>query len=204
VGGVLITAGLIGAGVYFGMDSSRIGSAVEKVQGAVSGAMSLVGLYKTGNSVKEVAYSPPPPLPGTSGVTSTTSVNSLPVSTTAGNAYMPPLVSATPLAEEVATPTPLPQPPVKGKRHRRRRSAPKTAKRPVKAAKGKSAAVKKAAPSAAGEPMVGSYVSLELITGRAVQGILEGKTPTHYILNVPGLGPLEYPVENVKSVQPAQ
>lgn len=102
--------------------------------------------------------------------------------------------SAIAAAETVAVQTPA------KKRGVRKKALTTKARTTVK----KSVPVKTAVAPAPKNDLTGTYVSLELVTGRSVQGILQGKTATHYVLNVPGLGPLEYPIDNVKSVQPAQ
>jgi hypothetical protein len=122
--------------------------------------------------------------------------------------YQPAVATSIPAPLVEPTPEPEKPKPVFKKRRGRKRAAvvapvkKKAVRKPKKAAKASAAPAKN--PAAASTPsLMGTYVSLELITGRAVQGILEGKTATHYVLNVPGLGPLEYPIENVKSVKPA-
>ncbi len=218
IGGVLVVAGLAGSAVYFGMEPARLGQAVSKIRGAANGAMSLVGLYKSGDSTPE-AYSPPPPFPGVSAGTSTietvipgststsaVAVDNLPNSPASASGYQPAVATSIPVPVAEPTPEPEKPKPVLKKRRTRKRAAvaapvkKKAVRKPKQAAKVSSAPAKAPAPSSL---LMGTYVSLELITGRAVQGVLEGKTATHYVLNVPGLGPLEYPIENVKSIQPA-
>ncbi|MFN0117719.1 MAG: hypothetical protein ACKVQC_05420 [Elusimicrobiota bacterium] len=53
-------------------------------------------------------------------------------------------------------------------------------------------------------PYLGTMVNLELKGGRVVPGILLEKTATSYKVELPGLGPFEYPISNVVSIKPAQ
>lgn len=90
----------------------------------------------------------------------------------------------------------------KRKRTTSKKKISKTAKTPKKAP----AVAKKKAPSVGdqGARLVGSYVEMELTTGRTVKGILEEKSATHYTLQLPGMGPFKYPVKNVKRIAAAQ
>ena len=63
---------------------------------------------------------------------------------------------------------------------------------------------KKSKPSGGVEKLVGTYVAMELKTGRTVRGIFEGKSPTHYTLQLPGMGPFKYAVADVKKVEPVK
>lgn len=210
IGGVLLGAGLGASVAYFVMDPSRLGMVQTKLNDTFPGVMSLVGLRVTPEpEKKDEAYNPPPPFPA-SGTAPANTVSS---------ATTPPLdVAMTPMPEP--TPTPLvveekKAPAVSVSKRRSRRKSVRA--KPVVAAPVAKAAVKKKttraprAPAAKTAPtpapqanLTGRYVSLELITGRSVQGIYQGRTATHHILNVPGLGPLEYPIDNVKSVQSAE
>lgn len=202
IGGVLLAFGLGSATTYFVLEPARVGEMKERFSKLSENAMSLVGLFKSGGEeTSQEAYNPPPPFGGSESSTSTVVENSTAAA----------VIAPTPEPVEVV-PTPTPQPKVKTTRSKRRRvrSAPAasvtTAKKktPTKRTSKSTAKPTAAKPTPPKSNMIGTYVSLELITGRAVQGILEGKTATHYVLNVPGLGPLEYPIENVKTVQPAQ
>ena len=202
VGGVLILLGVGAVGGFVVSDGNHLSKALTRVKALSQQAGSLVGLSKPNETEpKDVAL---PPL----------SSEPLAVSTDAAGL---PLTEAVPLKEEVPVtviPEPTPQvvAPKAVKKVRTRKKKPvvkKAASKPISSSRRKSSRPKKpvvkSAPPAAKTPnMVGTYVSLELITGRSVQGILESKTATHYVLNVPGLGPLEYPIENVKSILPAQ
>lgn len=66
----------------------------------------------------------------------------------------------------------------------------------------KVASAKKAAPPA--DKLLGTYVALTLKTGREVKGIYQEKTATHYVIELPGMGPFEYPVENVQGIKAAE
>lgn len=50
------------------------------------------------------------------------------------------------------------------------------------------------------DKLVGTYVALKLKSGRDVKGIYQAKTATQYTIEIPGMGPFQYPVENVVSV----
>ncbi len=204
VGGVLL---LVGAGAVVGFvvaDGHHLNTMMEKIKGLPASASSLTGFFKSEEPAPQVPELPP--------------VTANPVVASTDTAGMP-LTEAVPLNDVVpVTPIPEPTPQVVApkksvKKARRKRVKPvvkKGAPKPVAASRKTSRSKKPIAkapapPAAAKAPsMVGTYVSLELITGRSVQGILESKTATHYVLNVPGLGPLEYPIENVKSIVPAQ
>jgi hypothetical protein len=54
------------------------------------------------------------------------------------------------------------------------------------------------------DPLVGSYVALNLKSGREVKGVLKEHTATSYVIELPGMGPFTYSAETVVSVQPAQ
>lgn len=103
------------------------------------------------------------------------------------------------------------KPPAKkvGKRPARRRAArAKTVNRKKSAAARKKAAAKPAIqkPAVKSDPvadLIGTYVALELATGRDVKGILQAKTATHYVVELPGMGPFRYPLSNVRGVKAA-
>jgi|GEM_PF-4572438 len=52
--------------------------------------------------------------------------------------------------------------------------------------------------------LVGTYVALELKTGRVVKGILEGKSDKEYTVQLPGLGPFTYPIKDVSKITKAE
>lgn len=118
-----------------------------------------------------------------------------------------PVVPAAPPPVVETPPTPEPviekPAPVKAVKTRKRRRKSKAAVPAVKAAP-----VAKAAPAkknaAGGDELIGTYVAVSLKTGREVKGIYQSKTATHYVIELPGMGPFEYPIENVSTIKPAE
>ncbi len=109
-------------------------------------------------------------------------------------------VEAAPVVETPAPP-PAVVTPAKKKRTRRARAKKTMAKPLVKSA----APAAQAASKAGGEDkLVGTYVALKLKTGRDVKGILQSKTASGYTVEIPGMGPFQYPASNVVSVLPAE
>lgn len=50
--------------------------------------------------------------------------------------------------------------------------------------------------------MIGTYVSVELTSGKKVLGVLQEKTAKEIKIQLPGMGPFSYAAETVKSIQP--
>ncbi len=120
-----------------------------------------------------------------------------------------PIEESKPIAapETVANTIPVPVPteaklapvaPVK-QQHRRRRTRRSAA--PAAAVQSPKTSSKSAA---SGDKLVGSYVSVMLKSGREVKGIYQGKTANQYTIELPGMGPFQYPIENVTSIKPAE
>lgn len=54
------------------------------------------------------------------------------------------------------------------------------------------------------DPLIGSYVTLTLDSGREVKGILEERTATFYKIELPGMGPFTYQANKVISIKPSK
>jgi hypothetical protein len=223
LGGVLLGAGLGASVAYFTLEPTRMARLQSQLTETFPGLMSLAGIKKAEEAPpKEEAYSPPPPFPVGGVNAGTSSISGVPVEGNQLASSTAPVEAADAITEAAPTPTPTPvvaqkkpqsATSVRKKTRRVRTTRTKTTAAakatpvPVrkKTVRTKSPAVAKTVPAAAPKSdLTGRYVSLELITGRSVQGIYQGKTATHHVLNVPGLGPLEYPIDNVKSVQSAE
>lgn len=200
VGGVLLVVGagaVVALGPAHNMDFSFVHHQVEAAQKSIE---SLMGLFKKTESdstipvavipaeepVAEVVAKPPE------------KVEVAPV------AEVVPVVPVVPHAERVAAAI---------KRHRPKKRPSKRQGNVLTNAADKAAvAVVAAKPEAkvhgktntVSDPLMGTYVALKLKTGREVKGVLRGKTATQYTLELPGMGPFQYPAENVISVAPAE
>ena len=207
VGGVLLVVGA-GAFVALGpvprMDSSFVNHQVESIRKSLE---DLRGLFKKGSAdeaspvpvEKEslpVVEKPPEPL-------SVPVVESQPPEKVE-EAVVPVVVPEVPHSERVAAAI---------KRHRPRNRPSKRqggvlTNAADKAAVGvvavKPSAIVKETENMGSDPLMGSYVALKLKTGREVKGVLRGKTAKLYTLELPGMGPFQYPAENVVGVTPAE
>lgn len=191
VGGVLLFSGaaaFVAVGPFKLLEPSQV---LDQIDGVKKSAEWVMGYFRAPAPelkplrVEEVP-APPPAVPA-------------PVEPTAPavNPPEPPPAAVEPVPEAVVAP-------VKKKRSRRRRArkTPVAAKAPAPAAAAQPAAPQKSA--GAQDKLMGTYVALKLKTGREVKGILQGKTEKEYTVEIPGMGPFQYPVDNVTGIGPAE
>jgi hypothetical protein len=89
-------------------------------------------------------------------------------------------------------------PPTPKKVRRKKVAAPKAA---AAAPTAQAAPRKKRAAKVSADSLIGTYVTLTLKSGREVKGVLENKTPTAYMIQLPGMGPFEYKASDVAGVK---
>lgn len=216
VGGLLLTAGL-GAGILAGplkvFDNPLLKDQAESISGTVGWMKNLVkGAWGGGEPVVQESVpvtSTPLAVEATSPIVATEAAPVEPAKVDV-TPLPPPIVEAAPAAEPVKA-VPVKTKRVRGARRVRtkkvkvRRAAKSGAKVVPSAAApvAASPAVANEAP-AAGNSLIGTYVVLQLKSGREVKGVLQAKTPTHYKMELPGMGPFEYPVENVTAIAAAE
>jgi hypothetical protein len=219
----LLSVIIVGAMTAFGpvksMDWSWISSELDGVR---TGLSSWTTLFKSGQDaatstkpvVKEVPLTPKP-------------------ASAEATAGKPATEVAAPIVPEVKTvaeaPAPVVEPAPEVKKsavHSRRRKKGKQVAVTSRRTRGKKTVAKPAteavvgekavsdapaevapAPAAAAgnaEPLVGTYVALQLKSGREVKGVYQGRTATKYKIELPGMGPFEYDAANVAGVKPAE
>lgn len=183
---------ILGAVIFFGLSSSIYkGELAEMWSKWKSQAQELIETYTLGRDEEEKK-------PPAEAINPTQEVVTAPS----------PVAEAAPVPQQVpATAPPLRTEPVPGvqpapgpKEMKRVRTSQK--RKQVRRGPRKKAPAAKA--KSADDKLIGTYVALELATGREVKGILEEKTATHYKVELPGVGSFIYPLENVKSVKPAE
>lgn len=185
VGGVLLFSGaaaMAAVGPFKFVDPTKMIGAINGLKDSAGWVMDYFKLEDAESKAVEVVAAPV--------------VESAPVS--APEPVAPAPVEGPPVMEPVAAPVVAP---VQKKRSRRRRAK----KAPVasKAAKPAAPALVKTK-AAATNGLVGTYVAVKLKTGREVKGVLQSQTVTEYTIEIPGMGPFQYPAANVLSVVPAE
>lgn len=115
----------------------------------------------------------------------------------------PVVATSTPPAKAAA---PAKAAPVRKKiRSRRKRVRKKrSVKRRKKTVKKKRATVKKAAPADRYSSFKGAYVEMSLKSGSSVKGVYLGRSGTNIKLDIPGLGPFDYPAGDVTGMKIAE
>lgn len=152
---------------------------------------------------------PPPSVPAVPGASAPAAMDlsanvadKLPPEETAGTA---PAVSNVPPAPEASATesSPVSEPPKErpAPRRRRRHRVVKPAAATSSEAEAKPAAAKHTGKK---DPLVGTYVALTLNTGNVVKGVLVERTATNYKVELPGMGPFDYPASTVKNIGPAE
>jgi hypothetical protein len=218
IGGVLLMAAVAGAG-YYGVGRVDFKDGLpDQIEELKSKVASLIGFYQGGDVVipdaidQELAEEEVSPPLDTEAVTTRGDIPSETDKTiqvgTASKEETAPKPSA-----KTVTQKPAQKKSVKTAKKKTSRKSSKKGK--VVFGKKKSTA-KKPAPQVAQkttskgaqkkyeESLIGSYVTLTLNNGRKVKGILEGKTPIEYKVELPGLGTFPYAVEKVKSITLAE
>jgi hypothetical protein len=188
VGGFLVVGAVVGIGAYF---------ALGPLQSLSS------GLLKKNPKTKTELSKPPSVHVASSSVTVPSILSSqteaVPLNAQTSTAVVPSAptvpreteVNAMPAEEKAAVVPPLPPAKKLKRRHHRK----------------KVSAIKKngnKAVPASTDSLVGTLVVLKLKSGRDATGILLSKSDTSYKIELPGLGPFEYGVDDVASVQPAK
>lgn len=219
IGGVLVVGGVAVIALM-----GPLGNLGDTVKQAFDGVTSLASSVSAPSLPLPSVTPSGNPVAATSVVTasSPTVVQSAPVSTVKSV----PVVPAQPAV--VATPTPTPAPtvepaaPTKTKRHRSRKlktaeskepitlslsnskkrhiaqkTAPKTSPLPPTSAANAKPAI------SSSDPLMGHYVSVKLKTGREVKGVLREKTAQGITLEIPGMGPFQYPNTNIDGLKSA-
>lgn len=180
VGGV---AGVLGLGPLYKMDFSKLFSKIENINFSLDTVKKLIPFQKEIRSILPAPVSP----------------------MVVENPPAPPPPVAMPVAVE-APPVPEPKKisePVQKKTVKSRRKARRKTKAAVAATtQAKKAPAKSATKSS--NALMGTYVTVSLKTGREVKGVYQKKTATHYVIELPGMGPFEYPIENVAGIKPAE
>ncbi|MCG3205237.1 MAG: hypothetical protein KCHDKBKB_01956 [Elusimicrobia bacterium] len=52
--------------------------------------------------------------------------------------------------------------------------------------------------------LIGTYVALKLKSGREVKGIMQARSASQITIEIPGMGPFQYPAENVVTITPVE
>jgi len=202
VGGLLLL-GVVGAGVgYLATQASSSGGVSQMVNlGFIKDEVkSLVSLFKSGGEKEPVIYAPPPPFPDGTANQATASTGSLSLSV--GTV---PVQDAKTVPVEAEVPANLPAEPAAAVAPVQKESPFIRSKpgRRVKYRIKKTYEKKKSAVDSGAAALTGKMVSLELTSGRIVQGVLQGKTASEYKVELPGLGIFSYPIQNVKNIRKA-
>ena len=194
IGGILLVGGIAAVAVVMGPSSNP----ADLLKQAVDGVTSLV------KSVSGPAVIPIPSSVSSSNASATPVVSAPSVST--ATTPSPP-VAAVAVVENVAAPESAPAQaqavPEKHTRHRHRRARrSKTAV--AKSAKTVAPSENAAKPASSSDPLIGRYVSVKLKSGREVKGILQAKTPQGISLEIPGMGPFQYPSSNIDGIKSSE
>jgi hypothetical protein len=93
---------------------------------------------------------------------------------------------------------------VRHRRHRVRRAKPAAKTAPVAMrAPAKPVAAKPTSSASAPDSLIGHYVALKLKSGREVKGVLRERTAQGVSLEIPGMGPFQYPNSNIDGIKAA-
>lgn len=211
IGHVLIL-GAFGAGVAFSgpIKSLNLEWATSKAHSVKDGLGSIVSVIRPkSQAVPEAPPAPQQPYTSDLPVREAMPVPESPLapSTSAATAN-----AAAPAA--VVAPAAPPASVVKGTAVKKPLRKKRVARKRARSAKKVTAAKKPAASSAARasakkgsgnvDRLVGTYVALKLKNGNEVKGILESKSASAYLIQLPGLGPFEYSFDSVIDVRPAE
>lgn len=213
VGHVLVGLGLIGAGYYSISGGRALNWVMGKAQDISSDSKSVAKMLDSNSSdgsgvqssSSSVASEPAKektdlPVENLSTQDQTAAIKQeQPVSDQKIEAQTPPVVSpvmttkrkrrrkkVVPPVEANAAPTPAPVPKLKRRSKKARVS-------PTQTSSDSSSGIKE-----------GSYVSMELKSGRKIEGLLTKISDTQYTLELPGMGPFSYAISDVKSVTPSK
>jgi hypothetical protein len=215
VGGVLIIAA-IGAGSYFVFQNLTSEDQLEgdwarkKASGVVKDFKSTVSLFMPGDGNKETTkpvlptYEPPlSSQPLADNTTAQISTEDSFVKGTTTSVVAP--IAAVSSAPAVSAPAPVVIAPAASKTPRKKKGSMS-----IVLHRRKTMNKQRFDPNAAtAKPvkktsLVGKNVVLELKTGQKIQGLLQAKTANQYKLELPGMGSLDYPISEVRSIQLAQ
>lgn len=195
VGHVVIVSA-VGVGLIFGPLSSS-GWLKRKAKAAKEEFHSLMGLFKSGEA--ETNKKTPPQKLASPQKNTLPPMTSVPVQdgkspSAVKTAASSPKVKAAPKKKKI----------VKKKKSRKKVKKKSKKKRKKVFRKKKFKKVVKKIPLDPLKKLEGTYVEMELVTGRTVKGIYQGKSATDYTLEIVGMGPFKYPIKNVKVIKPAQ
>lgn len=186
IGHVLMVGGLGGYLAMGPLQEWNLPDWQEKIHSATAGITSMMDLFKSGATPAPVAKSIPaieenlPPL------------ESVPPAESEPAAAAPPATQVPVMEAEPVEVKPVIKAPGSNPKPARRRRAKPVLKKQIPAK------------AATNDPLMGSYVSLTLKSGREVKGILQERTASLYKIELPGMGPFTYNADTVVKIQPAQ
>ena len=196
VGHILILGVLGAGGFYFASQNSHW--VQNTTDGLKEEVQSLKGLFISGEEEKKKDILPPEPEKEKQPQVSTTTTPAIVASTVPFWAQTKPEPKPAKIKPAQNKPSvkkaKKKKKTVRRKKSKKKRVVRKTKKTPVRKSK------KKKNPA---QELVGTYVTLELNTGRQVKGILKSVTTDLYNLEMPGMGPLPYLKKDVKNIRAA-
>lgn len=200
VGGVLLFAG-IGTAVVLGPMKNMVDlSFLTDQVGPLKDSIGWVQNYFKGSQPVETA---PINVPSESQSSSSESAKAVEAQQQPAAAAPVAATAPAPVAAPVEPPPIAVAPVVKPKsvKTRRHRRAKKKVAATTAAAKSATSAAAAPAENKSAGDLTGTYVALQLKTGREVKGILKGKANGKYTLEIPGMGPFDYDANNVVGVK---